>query len=63
MTWVRILTHIVFPLPASTIRLLWVRGRLKWVGKRVERRRGQLTGYAHDEDEVFPRPLLRQLRG
>ena len=24
-------THIVFSLPVSTIRLLWVRGRLKWV--------------------------------
>ena len=24
-------THIVFSLPASTIRLPWVRGQLKWV--------------------------------
>jgi hypothetical protein len=24
-------THLVFSLPVSTIRLLWVRGRLKWV--------------------------------
>jgi hypothetical protein len=38
----RCATHTVFPLPVSTIRLLWVRGRLKWVG---QVRIGTMKGY------------------